>query len=86
MNEDGEILLKVNSTTNEIVDAADIDPEMGCVEMALNGDAIEGPFLQLCDFEEGSLDDGYVKKCCPVGQVIDPDKKACVSRSEAVHR
>ena len=47
----------------------------------VNGDetALEGPFLQICvaDAEDGE-DGGFVKKCCPEGEIIRPDLNKCV--------
>ena len=49
----------------------------------VNGDetALEGPFLQICvadaqDGEDGGR--GFVKKCCPEGEIIRPDLNKCV--------
>ena len=44
---------------------------------------MEGPFLQICvadDDEEEYGEDGggFVKKCCPEGEIIRPDLDKCV--------
>ena len=48
----------------------------------VNGDetALEGPFLQICvaDAQDGEDGNGFVKKCCPEGEIIRPDLNKCV--------
>ena len=54
----------------------------------VNGDetVLEGPFLQICvtddDGEYGEDGGGgFVKKCCPDGEIIRPDLNKCVGVS-----
>ena len=46
---------------------------------------LEGPFLQICvaddDKEDGEGGGGFVKKCCPEGEIIRPDLNKCVGVS-----
>ena len=43
---------------------------------------MEGPFVQMCVADGESGDDGggggFVKKCCPEGEIILPDMDTCV--------
>ena len=55
----------------------------------VNGDetALEGPFLQICVADNGEYGEdgnGFVKKCCPEGEIIRPDLNKCVRVSREI--
>ena len=57
----------------------------GCVDLAFNGaGGVEGPILITCDISPRQNEEGFVTKCCPIGQSLDADLKSCVRKLENI--